>query len=151
MSFSTKHANGFNLVLLIIMNIDSIRAHCLSLPHATENIQWGDDLCFKVGGKLFAVLNLESSPTTLGFKCNDEKFAELIEVEGIIPAPYLARAKWVLLQSPDVLPDNEIKDLLTESYRLVFAKFPKKVQQRLASSPSRKATKSRRRTATRKS
>jgi len=104
------------------MNIDSIRRHCLSFPDATENLQWGDDLCFKVGGKIFAITSLDAVPTKLCFKCTPEKFAELVEVEGISPAPYVGRYKWVLLERLDVLRPDEIEDLIAASYEMVVAK-----------------------------
>jgi predicted DNA-binding protein (MmcQ/YjbR family) len=68
------------------MNVDSIRAYCLSLPEATEKLQWGDTLCFKVRGKMFAVLELDQ--VRLTFKCAPETFAELIERPDIRPSPY---------------------------------------------------------------
>jgi predicted DNA-binding protein (MmcQ/YjbR family) len=104
------------------MSVESIRRFCLSFPHATENLQWGDDLCFKVGGKIFALLSLSSVPSRLMFKCTPEKFAELVEQEDIIPAPYVGRYKWVSLQRLDVLPWTELKDLVEESYKMVAAK-----------------------------
>ncbi len=61
------------------MDIDAIREYCLKLPHATENVQWGADLCFKVDGKMFAVVPLEVAPVKLSFKCTPENFAELCE------------------------------------------------------------------------
>ena len=61
------------------MTVESIRRFCLSLPHATENMQWGDDLCFKVAGKLFTVVYL-GHPARVSFKCTPESFAELIEI-----------------------------------------------------------------------
>jgi predicted DNA-binding protein (MmcQ/YjbR family) len=76
------------------MSVESIRRFCLSFPHATENLQWGDDLCFKAGGKIFALLSLSSVPPRLMFKCTPEEFAELVEQEDIVPAPYVGRYKW---------------------------------------------------------
>ena len=67
------------------MSVESIRRFCLSFPHANENLQWGDDLCFKVGGKIFALLSLSSVPQRLMFKCTPETFAELVEREDIVP------------------------------------------------------------------
>src|SRR6266436_6749340 len=62
------------------MDIESVRAYCLSFPHATENVQWGNDLVFKIAGKMFAVGVLEgASKYCLSLKCTEEKFAELIE------------------------------------------------------------------------
>ena len=104
------------------MNVESIRRFCLSFPHATENLQWGDDLCFKVGGKIFALLSLSSVPPRLMFKCAPERFAELVELEDIIPAPYVGRYKWVSLERFDVLPWTEVKDLIEQSYEMVAAK-----------------------------
>jgi len=104
------------------MNVDSIRQFCLSFPQATENLQWGDDLCFKASGKIFAIVSLGSIPQGLCFKCTPEKFAELVEQEGITPAPYVGRYKWVLLESLDVLRDGELRDLIRESYAMVAAK-----------------------------
>jgi predicted DNA-binding protein (MmcQ/YjbR family) len=104
------------------MNVDSIRAYCLSFPQARENLQWGEDLCFKVAGKIFATLSLGSVPQSLCFKCMPEKFAELCEQEGISPAPYVGRYKWVLLERLDVLGDEELKDLIRQSYEMVAGK-----------------------------
>jgi predicted DNA-binding protein (MmcQ/YjbR family) len=126
------------------MNLDSIRRFCLSLPHATENVQWGDDLVFKVGGKMFAVANLNRTQTNkVSFKCTPEKFAELTEIPGIIPAPYSARYHWVSVQSDDALRVSEMEELIRQSHQMVFAKLPKKTQQALAmKNSSRRKTKS---------
>jgi predicted DNA-binding protein (MmcQ/YjbR family) len=110
------------------MNIEWMRQHCLSFPHATENVQWVKDLVFKVGGKMFAVAALEPGEHAFSFKCTPEKYAELIERPGIVPAPYLARAQWVAFENEDVLPRAETKQLLRQSYDLVFAKLPKKTR-----------------------
>src|SRR5712692_5795400 len=104
------------------MNLDSIRRYCLAFPQATENLQWGDDLCFKVGGKIFAVLALGAVPQGLSLKCTPERFAELVEQEGIIPAPYVGRYKWVLLEGLDVLREPELKELIQQSYKMVSVK-----------------------------
>ena len=104
------------------MNLDSTRALCLSFLHATENVQWEDELCFKVGGKIFAMVGLASVPQKLVFKCDPETFTELTEREGIVPAPYVGRYKWVMLESMDVLPDSELNRLIRESYAMVAAK-----------------------------
>lgn len=85
-------------------------------------MQWGDDLCFKVGKKIFAVLSLGSVPPGMCFKCTAEKFVELCEQDGIRPAPYVGRYKWVLLEGLDVLGDGELKDLIRQSYEMVATK-----------------------------
>ena len=104
------------------MNVEVIQRFCLSFPHATENLQWGDDLCFKVGGKIFAMLNLNSVPPGLLFKCSPETFAELVEREGIVPAPYVGRYKWVLVEDLGVLSWPELTEFVRASYEMIAAK-----------------------------
>lgn len=116
------------------MDVDWLRELCLSFPGATEQIQWGYDLLFKVGGKMFAVTPLEPAPVCLSFKASPENFAELTERPNIIPAPYLARAQWVALQTRDALGREELAGLLRESYELIAAKLPKKIRESLSSS-----------------
>lgn len=114
------------------MDIESVRAYCLSFPHATENVQWGADLVFKIAGKMFAVISLEEvSDHCMSFKCTPEKFAELVERKGIVPAPYVARYHWVALERYDVISDRELKALVRQSYDLVLEKLPQKVRARL--------------------
>src|SRR5882672_11408440 len=110
------------------MDVEWLRKICLAFPGATEQIQWGNDLLFKVGGKMFAVTPLEPASVSLSFKASPENFAELTERPNIIPAPYLARAQWVALQTRDALPADELASLLRESYDMVFAKLPKKMR-----------------------
>ena len=111
------------------MDIESVRKYCLSLPHVTEDVQWENDLLMRIGNKMFAVLSLEpESDHCMSFKCTPEKFAELVEREGINPAPYVARYHWVALEKFNVLSASELKALLKVSYQLVHDKLPKKVR-----------------------
>jgi len=119
------------------LDSESVRAHCLSFPGATENVQWGNDLVFKIAGKMFAVMVLEGpAKYIMSFKCTEEKFNELIEQEGIDPAPYMARNKWAAIERFDVLSDEELKGLLRNSYELVVEKLPRKVREQIGASPS---------------
>lgn len=114
------------------MDIESARAYCLSLPHVTEDIQWKKDLLMRIGGKMFAVFALDTSGgLCLSFKCTPEKFAELVEEPGIVPAPYVARYHWVALERFDALPAKELKALLRTAYELVRDKLPAKVKKGL--------------------
>jgi len=108
------------------MNSDSLRRYCLSFPQATENLQWGDELCFKVRGKIFFMLGLDSVPQNCCFKCAPQVFSELVERENIAPAPYVGRYKWVLVEGINVLDDRELEELIRQSYQMVAAKAPKK-------------------------
>jgi predicted DNA-binding protein (MmcQ/YjbR family) len=112
------------------MDKESLRSFCLALPGATEDIQWEHDLLFRVGGKMFAVTNLEPAEVeSLGFKCTPEKFAELIEREGILPNKYLKRYHWVSVRDIDTLKGAELRELLRASYEMVLQKLPKKVRE----------------------
>ena len=127
------------------MDIEAIRTFCLSLPHVDEKVQWGNDLLFRIGGKMFAVVGLDPSHGVLmSCKCTPEKFAELVEQDGIIPAPYVARYHWVGFERLDALPDRELRPLLQNAYQLVRDKLPKKIRDGFESSPtsSAKAAKS---------
>ena len=113
------------------MNLEQMRAICLKFPRATEQVQWSDDLVFKVCGKMFAValldgVGLDRTGNVLAFKCTPEEFALLTEREGIIPAPYLARAHWVSVETFDILSAAELTRRLRQSYDLVVAGIPKK-------------------------
>lgn len=116
------------------MNLESVREYCLSLPYATEMVQWGDHLLFKVGGRMFAVLALEPQRLVLSFKAMPDQFYEYQEVDGIIPAPYMARAQWLALERFDVLRDEELRDLLATSHRLIYEKLTKKLKLQLEAS-----------------
>ncbi|MBA3975441.1 MAG: hypothetical protein C0504_14645 [Candidatus Solibacter sp.] len=112
-----------------------VRTVCMALPHTTETVQWGDDLVFKIGGKMYAAVPLEpaaNAKALLSFKCTEEGFDELIERPGIIPAPYLARAHWVSLEDPAAMTKTEIRKRLAEAYAIVLSTLPKKVRTTLA-------------------
>jgi predicted DNA-binding protein (MmcQ/YjbR family) len=101
------------------------------MPSVTESLQWGEHLVFKVGGKMFAVANLDFGGNALSFKCTPEDFAELIERQGIIPGPHLARAQWVALETWGAMPAKEINMRLRRAYELVREKLPAKVRAEL--------------------
>lgn len=119
-------------------NIEWVRRFCLAMPGATEQVQWRDDLVFKVAGKMFAVMPLEAGGHAhpewpwLSLKCTPEEFAELTERPGVRPAAYLARAKWISLESEEAMERAEIERLLRKSYELVVAKLPRKAQEKIA-------------------
>jgi len=107
------------------MSVESVRRMCRALPGVTEDVKWGNDLVFSVGGKMFAVVDLDP-PHSVAFKCTDESFGELIERAGIIPAPYLARAMWVQEKEfGEALDLRELQALLKTAYAIVVAKLPK--------------------------
>ena len=121
-----------------MMDVDGIRKHCLSFPHTREMVQWEADLVFKVDGKMFAVAPLEVAPVRLSFKCTPENFLELCERPGIIPAPYMARAQWVALETLNQVSESELRDLLMQSYQLVWERLPKKRREALSGTKTSK-------------
>jgi predicted DNA-binding protein (MmcQ/YjbR family) len=107
------------------MTVDTLRSICRTLPNAAEDVKWGHDLCFCVGGKMFTVVDLEQ-PHSVAFKCTPESFGELVERPGIIPAPYMARNMWVQEQElGEVLDRRELEAFVRTSYELVASKLPK--------------------------
>jgi predicted DNA-binding protein (MmcQ/YjbR family) len=110
------------------MATEWIRKFCKSLPHTTEEVLWGNDLVFKIGGKMYCVTPLETAPVWLSLKVPEEEFAEMCERAGVIPAPHSARYFWVAIENEDAIPVAELKRRIKESYDLVLAKLPKKKQ-----------------------
>ena len=107
------------------MNLESLRALCLSFPAVTEDVKWGHDLCFSIGGKMFCVASLEP-PFTFSMKVTPEEFEELVALPGIVPAPYMARYHWVLLQEEHQVPVSSLEKYIRQSYEMVKAKLSKK-------------------------
>src|SRR5687767_2287991 len=108
------------------MDIESLQKFCKSLPSVTEDIKWGNDLCFSIGNKMFCVADLQT-PTSVSFKVKDEEFDELSSGPGIEPAPYVARYKWVLVTDLNRLSKKEWEHYIRQSYDLVKSKLPKKI------------------------
>ena len=126
------------LPTLLLMDNERIRAFCLGLPHVTETVSWGHHLVFwagdrDIGGKMFALIHLDDAGTgVVWFHSGAERFSELLETEGIIPAPYMARAHWVTVERWDVLRAREFEDELCKAHALIFAKLPKRTKAILA-------------------
>jgi predicted DNA-binding protein (MmcQ/YjbR family) len=113
--------------------LDWVRQFCLSLPHATEKVRWEHNLLFCIGDRIYCVANLEPGmgPSKITFKCTPEVFAELVEVEGMIPAPYMARNHWVSVTDMEPFRQSELKEHIQNSYQLVLGKLPKNTQAKL--------------------
>ena len=114
------------------MNIEQLRKFCLALPGATEDIKWGNDLCFNIGGKMFTVTSADSSEGGISLKTTPEKFAELTERDGIRPAHYVARYHWITIEDLNAVSRSELEQLIRESYQLVFDKLPAKIKKSIA-------------------
>jgi predicted DNA-binding protein (MmcQ/YjbR family) len=114
------------------MTYDEVTEHLLALPGAELSIQWGDDHVFKIGGKMFAVMGPKKRGAQgMSFKADEMGFELLTKKRGIIPAPYLARAQWVRIDTLDRLPAKQLKGYLTRAHAVVAAKLPKKTRKAL--------------------
>lgn len=113
------------------MNIEQLRKFCLAFPGSTEDIKWGADLCFCVGAKMFCVTGADSISGGLSLKCTPETFSELIERDGIDPAAYVGRYKWVRIADLNAVTPAELKSLISKSYELVFDKLPEKMKREI--------------------
>ncbi|MHA6248515.1 MmcQ/YjbR family DNA-binding protein [Pontibacter sp. CAU 1760] len=113
------------------MEIEELQAICAQLPGITEDVKWGNDLCFCVAGKMFLVVALEQVPTSASFKVPAEEFATLSEQAGFTPAPYTARYNWVLAKDIRQLGKVAWEAYIRQSYALVVAKLPKEQRQAL--------------------
>jgi len=117
------------------MDFEAAKALCRTFKGSTEETKWGDDTVFSVGGKMFAASELAVPASGISFKVDDERFLELTDRPGIIPAPYLARAKWVKVQDGAALSDAEAAELLRRAHALVLARLTKKLQKEIGELP----------------
>jgi predicted DNA-binding protein (MmcQ/YjbR family) len=108
------------------MTLEVIQEICRKLDNVTEDIKWGHDLCFNIGGKMFLVTAPDSLPVSASFKTSDELFNGLTEKKGFKPAPYLAKHNWVYVDDINRLSNKEWKELIELSYNIIKSKLPKK-------------------------
>ncbi len=106
---------------------DPLHAFCRSLPGTTEDIKWGNDIVFSVGGKMYAVFPLDGGESC-SFKVDPMAFQSLVAREGIVPAPYAARFSWISVMQRRALPAATLRAMIAESHRLVALSLPKKTQ-----------------------
>ena len=130
------------------MDADRLRAYLLTLPHAVETMQWGANLVFwvgdkAIGGKMFALINLDEphpsqqrrtdhEPPVISYAAGPARYSDLLEREGLIPAPYMARIHWVAAERWDVFATAEWQRELHAAHALTLARLPKKVLATLA-------------------
>jgi len=120
------------------MDAERIRAFLLKLPHVVETMQWGANLVFwvgdkAIGGKMFALANLDGGgKAVISYSAGAERYAELLERDGLFPAPYMARIYWVAAENWSVFRVAEWEEELRTAYELTFAKLPPKIRGLLA-------------------
>ena len=125
-------------LILSRMDVERARGFLMGLPHVVETMQWGDNLVFwvgdkAIGGKKFCLLNLDAGAHgVVSYSAGPERFAELVEQEGIVPAPYMARIHWVAVDRWDVLRNAEWESELRAAHEITLTKLPKGVREVLA-------------------
>ncbi|MHB1959713.1 MAG: MmcQ/YjbR family DNA-binding protein [Acidobacteriaceae bacterium] len=124
------------------MDAEQVREFLLRLPHVEETMQWGANLVFwvgdkAIGGKMFALVNLDQDgKAVISFHAGQARYPDLLEIDGVIPAPYMARIFWVALTRWDAIPSRELLPLLAQARDLVYAKLPKRTKDVLAMPPT---------------
>jgi predicted DNA-binding protein (MmcQ/YjbR family) len=120
------------------MDAERIRAYLLTLPHAVETMQWGANLVFwvgdkAIGGKMFALVNLDGDGNAvISYSAGPERYSELLEIDGIIPAPYMARIYWVAVERWNAFRTPQWEQQLSAAHALTFAKLPPRTRAVLA-------------------
>ena len=115
------------------MNRKAFDIYCKTLPAVTHVVQWHGTSVWKIGGKIFAICGTAGNGNRekISLKCSDTAYDILCERSGIIPAPYLARAKWVQLVTPDAMDDDDIKLYIQKAYDIIVSKLTKSVRKEL--------------------
>ena len=106
------------------MDVEQIRQFCLSFPGVTEDMKWGEHLCFSVAGKMFLMMGLDQLPVNMSFKVPKDELDDMSARDGWKPAPYLARASWVMVDDIALLGEKMGKIHIQTAYELVFARLP---------------------------
>lgn len=114
------------------MNLEILRELALSHAGVTEDIKWENHLCFNIGGKMFMITNPDDVPVSVSFKASDFVFTDLQRVAGVIPAPYLARYKWLQIDDVTKLSPEEWSEIIAEAYQLIFEKLPLKIRKTIS-------------------
>lgn len=114
-------------ILKSSMNIEEVREYTLTLNGATEDMPYGPDwLVFRIGGKIFLHIWLESPEPTCALKLPPEQGQQLREqFEGVRPAYHLNKTHWsdIYLEMVD---ENHVRQWIEQSYKLVLSKLPKR-------------------------
>ena len=115
------------------MTEEDLQVLCKSWAGVASGIKWEDDLVYTVADKMFAVLCLRGPDRgRLSFKVDPERFLELTDQPGIVPAHYMARAFWVTVVEPEKFERTALEDFVRHSYELVRSRLTKKMQAKLA-------------------
>lgn len=113
------------------MTLEDIQTICKKLKGVTQDIKWEDHVCFNVGGKMFLITSPDAIPISASVKVSEQTFDELSEREGFMPAPYLARYKWIWMDDIQRLSKKQWEIYIAEAHGLVAAKLPARTRKQL--------------------
>ncbi|MDF1726712.1 MAG: MmcQ/YjbR family DNA-binding protein [Sulfitobacter sp.] len=110
------------------MTRDELTAFCAAQPLATHVVQWGNADVYKVGGKVFAIVGMGNTGTSVTFKASELAFEILSDSPGLRPAPYMASRglKWIQQYDEPGLSDASLQDHIRASYEMVVAGLTRK-------------------------
>ncbi|MCB9451901.1 MAG: MmcQ/YjbR family DNA-binding protein [Anaerolineaceae bacterium] len=113
---------------------EALRQACLSQKGVFEDFPFGPEAAvYKVANKMFALIPVNTSPASISLKC-DPTFAEILRQSypAITPGYHLNKKHWNSIVVDGTIPDDELLEMIDQSYRLVFKSLPKRVREELA-------------------
>jgi predicted DNA-binding protein (MmcQ/YjbR family) len=116
-----------------MIDLESLRTHCLRHPGTTEDSPFGENvLAYRVGGKIFALTDVENFPSSVNLKCDPERAVELRErYDGVLPGYHMNKKHWNTVMLDGSVPDREVREMIDHSYELVRASLKKAVREAL--------------------
>ena len=111
------------------MNVEEIRQICIAKKGVTEGFPFDEmTLVLKVGGKMFALLNLDKNPS-VNLKCDPERAIDLRErYDAILPGYHMNKQHWNTVMLDGSVPKNLILEMVNHSYDLVFKSLSRNVR-----------------------
>lgn len=112
------------------MTKEEVIKFCLSLNKSTNDFPFDEEvMVFRIGGKIFALINIKSDDTIISLKC-DPVLAELLrgEFRGVKPGYHLNKKHWNSVDCNSDLNDEKLCELIEHSYKLVLKGLKKSIQ-----------------------
>jgi predicted DNA-binding protein (MmcQ/YjbR family) len=112
------------------MTLKKLKPFLLNYLGSIEEYPWGPSpMVIKVGGKIFAIVGLESNPVTISLKCDPEDaIIQRCLYLVIQPGYHLNKEHWNTVTLDKSIPDEVVYQLIDESYTLVSKKLTKKTK-----------------------
>lgn len=116
----------------IDMDIETFRLYCLAKPGVSEHLPFDDrTLVFKVGGKMFALCDLEAFES-VNLKCDPERAVELREqYDAVMPGYHMNKTHWNTVKVDGDVNGRMLQELIDHSYELIVLSLPKREREKL--------------------